>query len=1003
MNRNVVRALIRLFAIVGSDVHTSRYGRHVVEQFILRLVSRDDLKEYMDIFDNHVANPAEKAEMQRDSKKRASASVKVLRICASLNEELTYSQKGVVFMRLAEFLNADGGLSEKDLEFLNTVAESFYLENEHFHECIDFVTGSEINSGSGFRAVICGVSPSSSTIPHIRWDGVDCVLHVFKFPSENVMFIKAINDCGISLNGRIILKHEILPFSVGSVLRSAVAGSIYHSDVAALFLQSEGKTGIVFSARNIEFRFKGGNKGLHKLSFTERSGNLIGIMGSSGAGKSTLLNVLNGNELPTSGKVLINGYDLHDPETTTKGLIGYVSQDDLLIAELTVFENLWFNACLCYANSSKMERLRKVYQTLEQLGLTEIRNLRVGDSLNKTISGGQRKRLNIALELLREPPVLFVDEPTSGLSSRDSEHIMNLLKELSLKGKLIFVVIHQPSSDIFKMFDRLVLLDTGGYPVYYGNPVDAVPYVKEIANHVSAVQGECHVCGNINPEQLFDIIEDQEVDEYGRTLNKRKITPKEWNLFYKRSRPENTDKSSEQTDLPDAQFKRPGKPGQFLIYCKRDVLRKIKNTQYLLISLLEAPVLAFIMAYLLRYSAGESYSLYDNLNIPAYLLVCVISALFFGLTVSAEEIFRDRGILRREKFLNLSRGSYLLSKISVLFALSAVQTVLFVLVGHLTIGFRELFFSDWLILFSTACFANLLGLNISSAFNSAVTIYILIPVLIIPQLLLSGLMVRYDQLNPALRADADRVPVSADLMTSRWAYEALAVNHFMNNRAEYPVFETDRIISNSNYMHHYWIPKMESMLAGIEEPVNAGLLMHEIERMNRTGHYNTYPNPENIVNQPLREYNRIADYLARVKKLTGSREIKARLQKDEIVESFGGEYSAMVKKYTNNQLSRLVLRQDQFTKIIEQMRRPALIRNFEPVFEYSDKSGLFRGTFYASEKQVFGRTFSTPYANILVIWLITILMAVLLYFDGLNFVLNRDYEFLKKLRKVLRR
>ena len=110
-----------------------------------------------------------------------------------------------------------------------------------------------------------------------------------------------------------------------------------------------------------------------------------------------------------------------------------------------------------------------VNRTLEALGLTEAKDLKVGNPLQKTISGGQRKRLNIGLELLREPSVLFVDEPTSGLSSRDSENIMDLLKELSLRGKMVFVVIHQPSSDIFKMFDSLLILDKGGHQIYYGN------------------------------------------------------------------------------------------------------------------------------------------------------------------------------------------------------------------------------------------------------------------------------------------------------------------------------------------------------------------------------------------------------------------------------------------------------------------------------------------------------------------------------------------------------
>jgi ABC-type multidrug transport system ATPase subunit len=136
-----------------------------------------------------------------------------------------------------------------------------------------------------------------------------------------------------------------------------------------------------------------------------------------------------------------------------------------------------------------------------------VKDLRVGSPLDKMISGGQRKRLNIALELIREPGVLFVDEPTSGLSSRDSEIIIDLLKTLALKGKVVFVVIHQPSSDIFKVFDKLLILDKGGYPIYLGNPVDGVSHFKNAVNYLNPNESECILCGNVNPEQIFNIIE----------------------------------------------------------------------------------------------------------------------------------------------------------------------------------------------------------------------------------------------------------------------------------------------------------------------------------------------------------------------------------------------------------------------------------------------------------------------------------------------------------------
>ena len=518
------------------------------------------------------------------------------------------------------------------------------------------------------------------------------------------------------------------------------------------------------------------------MTINEESGNLIGIMGASGAGKSTLLNVLNGNYAPSTGSVKINGFDIHNAINKDKieGVIGYVSQDDLLIEELTVFQNIFYNAKLCFGDLSDWQIIKLTFKVLNSLGLYETKDLKVGSPLDKTISGGQRKRVNIALELIREPSIMFVDEPTSGLSSRDSENIMDLLKELTLRGKLIFVVIHQPSSDIFKMFDKLVILDTGGYLIYNGNPVDAIIYFKQQTQQANAVESECPQCGNVNPEQIFNIIESKILDEYGNQTENRKVAPKDWykkwNLF-KKSDFNDLDIN---TNPPLKSLKIPSVWNQFKVFIKRDVLSKIANKQYMLINFLEAPVLALILSFIIKYSNIDEardvgYIFRENENLTAYIFMSVIVALFLGLTVSAEEIIRDRKILKREKFLNLSKGSYLFSKIFIMFTVSAIQILSFVLVGNTVLELKGMYLEYWLVLFSAACFANMLGLNISSAFDSAVTIYILIPFIIIPQLILSGVIVKFEKLNPIITVQK-KVPLTGEIMASKWAFEALAVN-----------------------------------------------------------------------------------------------------------------------------------------------------------------------------------------------------------------------------------
>ena len=200
-------------------------------------------------------------------------------------------------------------------------------------------------------------------------------------------------------------------------------------------------------------------------------------------------------------------------------------------------------------------------------------------------------------------------------------------------------------------------------------------------SQINSDVGECPTCGNVNPELIFNIIESHVVDEFGRYTPQRKVSPPRWEELYREN--VRREKVEEQTVPPPKAQTIPSRLKQFLIYTARDFRSKISNRQYIILNLLETPILAFILAYVIRYIPDPNSDVYvfrDNENIPIYIFMSLIVALFIGLTVSAEEIFKDRKILKREKFLNLSRTSYLLSKVFILLVLSAIQTLSFVLI-----------------------------------------------------------------------------------------------------------------------------------------------------------------------------------------------------------------------------------------------------------------------------------------------------------------------------------
>lgn len=1013
MSERILRALMQMFAIIAKVDGINNTGRQIVQSFLKQQLNLEQVETYLKIFDEYLESHQHASKRKEGAQKRTSLnSVKVLKICTQINQELEQPQKVIVLIRLLEFIYSSNQISEQEYEFVHTVADTFNIPMAEFLLLKSFIEDDSEIIPNNPNILVINDKPNGyeNQSKHVYCEPMHEDVRVVQIESVSMYALRIYGKIELQLNGQGISKERVHIFTPGSSIRSSKIKPIYYSDVIGRFLSDESRPRITFEVTNLEYKFKGGKLGLRDINISEESGKLIGIMGGSGAGKSTLLNVLNSMEVPSAGSVKINGKNIHTERDEIKGVIGHVSQDDLLIEELTVYENLFYNAKLCFGNLPDEEIAKNCNELLASLGLSETRHLKVGSPLEKTISGGQRKRLNISLELIREPSVLFVDEPTSGLSSRDSENIMDLLKELALKGKLIFVVIHQPSSDIYKMFDKLMILDVGGYPIYYGNPVDAVSYFKRLVNHVNAEESECGYCGNVNPEQIFNIIESKVLDEYGNLTYNRKVSPVTWNKHYKELIETDIHSEKKHTEIPESIFKIPNIIKQFKVFLTRDVKSKLTNTQYLLINFLEAPLLALILAYLVRYfntdeENSKGYIFKENENIPAYMFMAVVVALFIGLTVSAEEIIRDRKIRKRESFLNLSKGSYLWSKIIIMFFLSAVQTFTFVLVGNSILGVQGMYSDYWLVLFTTSCFANILGLNISSAFNSAVTIYILIPFLIIPQLLLAGVVVKFDKLNPTLAAQGS-VPIVGEMMASRWAFEALAVNQFKENAYEKTFYKEDKRISIASYKKDFWMQKISNKIVKIENELKAGKksseLAHDINllynELKKEGAYSKKKCPvlEEITPETYNENtgSEIRKYLSNtLKNHYINVENAARKKHNELtmalIKQLGNEGLVNLKDRCENQnLIQLVKNENDISgeKCLEKGGR--LIQQTDPIFQDPTGSKMGRAHFFAPRKNLFGSFYSTYTFNICVIWLMSLGLIVTLYFDVFKRVLD---------------
>ncbi|HKL71324.1 MAG TPA: ABC transporter permease, partial [Marinilabiliaceae bacterium] len=445
------------------------------------------------------------------------------------------------------------------------------------------------------------------------------------------------------------------------------------------------------------------------------------------------------------------------------------------------------------------------------------------------------------------------------------------------------------------------------------------------------------------------------------------------------------------------------------------------DRQYLAINILEAPLLALILGFCTKYLIGPDSSIYlfsENVNIPAYLFMGVVVAMFIGLNVSAEEIIKDRKLLKRESFLNLSRFSFLNSKVFVLFIISALQTLSFVLIGNYILEIKGLTLSYWLILFSVASFSNMLGLNISSGLNSVVAIYVLIPLILVPHLLFSGVIVSYDKLHPSM-ASKEFVPRVGDMMVTRWGYEALAVNQFKNNRYESVFFEDEMAMSQSSYYSSTLIPE----LIKINESCLWELKKRETQKFNkdwkllRAGikQFNqehpdlfspailndeelqfsdsTYQSIKNGLTEARQRLNSEYNYYSRLKDEKTTALIERLGSVEKVVE--------LQQNYHNEALADWLLERKDVTQI--EFAEDKFIQKKNPVFKApTGKWG--RSHFYASEKQLGPISISTPIFNCLVMWLGILGLYVMLYLDVLRRIIHYFDTFrLRQLNKRLQR
>lgn len=442
----------------------------------------------------------------------------------------------------------------------------------------------------------------------------------------------------------------------------------------------------------------------NNITFNVKPGELVAIIGGSGAGKSTILNCMCGYLAPDEGNVYINGVNLYDNFDSLKKLIGYVPQSDIVYDNLTLYDMLLYTAKLRLPKDTTVaERDKAINRAISLVELAEKKN-----SLIKSLSGGQKKRASIAVELLSDPNLLFLDEPASGLDPGTERNLMCSLREMADSGRTVILVTH--STLQLHQCDKIVFMGKGGNLCFFGSLDEALEFF-----------------GVSDVVDVYNMITDH-------ALVWRNKYDAETILLSANKRP--TEKAFSQKSK---------KSFQFPVLCARYMRLVINDRQRLLLLLAQAPLLALLISLV---ADGQEFHQYEMTKSLLFALSC--SAFWVGMLNAIQEVCKERNIIKREYMTGLSLTSYILSKILVLGILCLIQSVFIISVFSLSVGLPDdgLMMNPFIELlvttFLTAVASTAMGLFISSLFTNSDRAMTVAPILLMPQILFSGLIFKLD-------------------------------------------------------------------------------------------------------------------------------------------------------------------------------------------------------------------------------------------------------------------
>jgi ABC transport system ATP-binding/permease protein len=628
-------------------------------------------------------------------------------------------------------------------------------------EVLRFLTGEETRLGGAPEAPTSGMQVVQLTKQHLtlgRDRANDVVLqdpNVSRFHAE-VARLKdrvAIRDLGsrngTRVNGELV---RTALLEAGSEVGIGPYRLIF--DGAAFVARSE-QGALRLDAEGVAMRI-GDKQILAETTLSVEPGQLVAFIGESGSGKTTLLKALAGVTAPSSGSVTVNGESVGARLTD----IGYLPQDEIVHPDLTVTESLQYSARLRLpADSGDDEIAATVTRALDELGLAAHADTRIG-----SLSGGQRKRVGLATEILSRPSLLFLDEPTTGLDPGLESRMMALLRELSGSSRAVIVVTHATKS--LGLCDRLVVMGRGGVLCFQGSPDEARKFF-----------------GGESYDDIYPLLEERD--------------PRDWQRHFAEGRPPVAPTGGSNGARPAQRTRRVRSSivHQTRVLTSRYARLFTRDRRNMFILLGQVPILGLAIAGLFKISVFTRPSSDAGQAVKLTFLL-LVTTVWIGMIDASREIIKEKGVFTRENSVGVRLSAYLLSKGIVLFTLAAIQALILtgiVLLFQPLHAHLDVYAAVLIIVVLTAFASVSMGLLVSAVVRNQDQATSFIPLILIPQLFFGGSIVATATMSAPLRA-------ITKIVVTQWSYAGLGAAIDMNGR----IAESPNYSKVSTFGHHYF-------------------------------------------------------------------------------------------------------------------------------------------------------------------------------------------------------